>query len=41
LIVAAAKFAACAYLLTEDLQSGQKLDGVEIVNPFLTNPSSL
>jgi predicted nucleic acid-binding protein len=34
LIVAAAKTASCRYLLTEDLQAGQKLDGIEVVNPF-------
>src|SRR5437016_3040095 len=34
LIVAAAKAASCGFLLTEDLQDGQKLDGVEVVNPF-------
>jgi predicted nucleic acid-binding protein len=38
LIVAAAKVASCAYLLTEDLQSGQDLDGVTVVSPFLTDP---
>ncbi|HUL16583.1 MAG TPA: PIN domain-containing protein [Terriglobales bacterium] len=41
LIVAAAKSAGCQYLLTEDLQTGQDLDGVEVVNPFLTKPESL
>jgi predicted nucleic acid-binding protein len=41
LIVAAAKVSACHYLLTEDLQSGQKLDGVEVVNPFLRGPESI
>jgi predicted nucleic acid-binding protein len=41
LIVAAAKVAACGFLLTEDLQNGQKLDGVEVVNPFLHNPKSV
>ena len=35
LIVAAAKTASCGFLLTEDLQDGQKLDTVEVVNPFL------
>lgn len=38
LIVAAAKVASCRYLLTEDLQAGQKLDGIEVVNPFLRDP---
>ena len=41
LIVAAAKASACHYLLTEDLQTGQKLDGVEVVNPFLSGPESI
>ena len=41
LIVAAAKVASCGYLLTEDLQAGQKLDGIEVVNPFLRNPESI
>ena len=41
LIVAAAKVAACGFLLTEDLQNGQKLDGVEVVNPFLHKPKSV
>ncbi len=41
LIVAAAKAAACHYLLTEDLQSGQTLDGIEVVNPFLRGPESI
>jgi len=41
LIVAAAKAALCRYLLTEDLQAGQKLDGIEVVNPFLRDPQSV
>jgi predicted nucleic acid-binding protein len=41
LIVAAARVADCKYLLTEDLQQGQHLDGLVVLNPFLTNPSSL
>jgi len=41
LIVAAAKVSACHYLLTEDMQSGQKLDGIEVVNPFLRGPESI
>ena len=41
LIVAAARTSACHYLLTEDLQSGQRLDGVEVVNPFLREPESI
>jgi predicted nucleic acid-binding protein len=34
LIVAAAQAAGCAYLLSEDLQDGQRFDGVTIVDPF-------
>jgi predicted nucleic acid-binding protein len=41
LIVAAARTASCRFLLTEDLQNGQKLDGIEVVNPFLRDPASL
>ncbi len=41
LIVAAAKSAACRYLLTEDLQADQNLDGVIVVNPFLRDPDFL
>jgi predicted nucleic acid-binding protein len=41
LIVAAAKASSCRYLLTEDLQTGQKLDGIEVVNPFLRGPESV
>ncbi len=41
LIVAAAKASSCRYLLTEDLQAGQKLDGIEVVNPFLRGPESV
>jgi len=41
LIVAAAKVASCGYLLTEDLQAGQKLDGIEVVNPFSRDPESI
>ena len=41
LIVAAAKQAACGYLLTEDLQAGQEIDGVTVVNPFQAGPDVL
>ncbi len=41
LIVAAAKVSACRYLLTEDLQDGQNLDGVLVVSPFTHEPASL
>jgi predicted nucleic acid-binding protein len=41
LIVAAAKSASCRYLLTEDLQENQDLDGVLVVNPFSRKPAAL
>jgi predicted nucleic acid-binding protein len=41
LIVAAARSASCRYLLTEDLQANQNLDGVLVVNPFLCDPGAL
>jgi len=34
LIVAAAEQANCSILVTEDLNDGQKIRGIEIVNPF-------
>jgi predicted nucleic acid-binding protein len=41
LIVSAAKAASCHYLLTEDLQADQDLDGVVVVNPFRNDPSNI
>ena len=41
LIVAAAKSLSCRYLLTEDLQADQDIDGVIVVNPFLRAPDFL
>jgi predicted nucleic acid-binding protein len=41
LIVAAAQSLRCRYLLTEDLQTGQDLDGVIVISPFRTDPSSV
>ncbi len=41
LIVSAAKAASCHYLLTEDLQADQDLDGVVVVNPFRSDPSNI
>jgi predicted nucleic acid-binding protein len=35
LIVAAAEVAGCEYLLTEDMQDGQRLGGVTVVDPFV------
>lgn len=41
LIVAAAKASQCSHLLTEDLQHGQDLDGLRVVNPFRLSPELL
>ncbi|KHD06880.1 twitching motility protein PilT [Candidatus Thiomargarita nelsonii] len=41
LIVAAAQVAQCRYLLTEDLQDGQELDSVIVVNPFIHTPQEI
>jgi predicted nucleic acid-binding protein len=41
LIAAAAKVSSCRYLLTEDLQTGQAIDEIEVVNPFLTGADSI
>lgn len=37
-MLAAAREQGCSFLLTEDLQHGQHIDGVQIVNPFLVGP---
>ena len=37
---AAARQSGCSAILTEDLQDGQRLDGVEIVNPFAEGAAS-
>jgi predicted nucleic acid-binding protein len=36
LIVRAASAAGCARILSEDMQTGRRFDGIEIVNPFAT-----
>lgn len=41
LIVAAAGVSGCSHLLTEDLQDGQNLDGVLVMNPFRHSPDEL
>lgn len=41
LIIAAAKRLECGLLLTEGLQPNQILEGIKIINPFQTNPSTL
>ncbi len=40
LIAAAARLAECRFLLTEDLQHDQDLNGVRVLNPFIARPSS-
>lgn len=41
LIVAAARLSAARYLLSEDLQEGQELDGVRVLNPFFSRPEDV
>ncbi len=41
LMLAAAQHQGCRFMLTEDLQHGQTVDGVRIVNPFVVDPEIL
>ncbi|HEY4027839.1 MAG TPA: PIN domain-containing protein, partial [Candidatus Dormibacteraeota bacterium] len=41
LIVSAAQVAGCGYLLTENLQNGQEVDGVRVLSPFVVRPSEV
>jgi predicted nucleic acid-binding protein len=41
LIVGAAESLGCTAVLTEDLPTGQDLDGIEIISPFQSSPSDL
>jgi len=41
LVVSAAQVAGCAWLVAEDLQNGQVLDGLKVVDPFRTEPEEL
>ena len=41
LIVSAAQRARCTYLLTEDLQDGQDIGELKVVNPFSHSPEDL
>lgn len=41
LIVASAQLQGCRYLLTEDLQLGQRFDDLEVVSPFAAVPELL
>jgi predicted nucleic acid-binding protein len=39
--VASAQHMGCALLLTEDLQHGQQMEQLQIMNPFLVGPEIL
>lgn len=41
LIVAAVQAAGCDYLLSEDLQHEQRIDGMHVVNPFMLSPDQI
>jgi predicted nucleic acid-binding protein len=41
LIVAAARLSDCGYILTEDLQHGQDLDGLVVLDPFQVEPDAV
>lgn len=41
LVLAAAQTSGCGYLLSEDMQHGQDLEGLRIVNPFLVDPEAM
>jgi predicted nucleic acid-binding protein len=41
LVVSAAKASLCGFLLSEDFQTGQDLDGLLIINPFETKPEEI
>jgi predicted nucleic acid-binding protein len=41
LIVAAAQHAGCRYVLTEDLQHGQQIGAVTVINPFTAQPQEV
>ena len=41
LILSSAHQQGCSHLLTEDLQHGQQMDAVKVINPFLVTPEQL
>jgi predicted nucleic acid-binding protein len=41
LIVSAAKMLQCTYLLSEDFQHSQDLQGIRVINPFRMKPGEL
>ena len=41
LVVASAQVLECSFLLTEDLQEGQDLGGIRVVDPFRSSPETV
>jgi predicted nucleic acid-binding protein len=41
LVVAAAQRAGCTYLLTEDLQTAQRIGELQVLSPFSSSPAAL
>ena len=41
LVIAAALQQGCSWLLTEDLQHDQQIDGLRVINPFVVGPDIL
>jgi len=41
MIIAAAKASLCAFLLSKDFQAGQNIDGLVVVDPFVTQPEQM
>jgi predicted nucleic acid-binding protein len=41
LILAAAQSMGCGFVLSEDLPTGQELEGIRVVNPFAMRPSEI
>jgi len=41
LILSAASVAGCKWILSEDMQSGQRIDSMQIVDPFQTSPGNV
>jgi predicted nucleic acid-binding protein len=40
-ILAAAQSMGCGFVLSEDLPTGQELEGIRVVNPFAMRPSEI
>jgi predicted nucleic acid-binding protein len=41
LVVASAAHQGCRYVLSEDLQHGQQIDSVQVLDPFIVGPEVL